>query len=46
MTGIYDIVAYLEEHSKKTKVKLTVVRDGKVSEEPISWPVDAFSPID
>ena len=46
VTGIYDIVAYLEEHSKKTKVELTVVRDGEVSEESISWPVDAFSPID
>ena len=45
VTGIYDIVAYLEEHNKKT-VKLTVVRNGKVLEKPISWPVDAFSPID
>jgi len=44
VTGIYDIVAYLEEHNKKT-VKLTVVRNGEVLEEPISWPVDAFSPI-
>jgi len=44
VTGIYDIAVYLEEHSKKT-VKLTVVRNGKVLEELISWPVDAFSPI-
>ena len=45
VAGIYDIVAYLEEHNKKT-VKLTVVRNGKVLEKSISWPVDAFSPID
>jgi len=41
--GIYDIIAYLEEN-KKSVVKLTVIRDGKVLKSPISWPVDAFSP--
>ena len=45
VTGISDIVAYLEENRKK-RVELIVVRNGKVLEEPISWPVDTFSPID
>jgi len=43
VSGIYDIIAYLEEN-RGSSVKLTVIRDGEVSKEPITWPVDVFSP--
>ena len=43
VSGMYDIVAYLEEN-RESSVKLTVIRDGQVLKEPITWPVDVFSP--
>ena len=43
VSGMYGIVAYLEEN-RESSVKLTVMRDGEVLKEPITWPVDVFSP--
>ena len=43
VSGMYDIVAYLEEN-RESSVELTVMRDGEVLKEPIIWPVDVFSP--
>jgi len=43
VSGMYDIVAYLEEN-RESGVELTVMRDGEVLKEPITWPVDVFPP--
>ena len=43
VSGMYNIVAYLEEN-RESSVELTVMRDGEVLKEPITWPVDVFSP--
>ena len=43
VSGMYDIVAYLEEN-RESRVELTVLRDGEVLKEPIIWPVNVFSP--
>jgi|GEM_PF-6000888 len=38
------MILLLLEENRESRVELTVMRDGEVLKEPITWPVDVFSP--